>query len=67
MKEKIVFSLYLVLIGASFIPFFDLFPDDPLLTIGWILGDLLGFVFLTTFIYLNGYFEDGLELLEEDE
>lgn len=56
MKEKTIFTIYVVLLIASFAPFFGFFPKNPLLTIGWILGDLFALVLLTITIYLGGYF-----------
>ena len=65
MKERTIFIIYTILIFASFAPFFSFFQDKPLLTIGWILCNLFVFVFLTAFVYLNGYFENTNNSSEE--
>ncbi len=58
MKERTIFIIYAVLVTAGFAPFFSFFQSNPLLTIGWILGDLCSLMLLTVVVYLKGGFED---------
>nr|VFJ59370.1 MAG: hypothetical protein BECKDK2373C_GA0170839_107118 [Candidatus Kentron sp. DK] len=58
MREKTIFVIYAILVIASFAPFFGSFLDSPMLTIGWVLGDLFAIVLLTMIVHLKGYFEN---------
>jgi hypothetical protein len=65
MKERTILLIYLLLLVLIFAPYTNYFMGRPLLTIGWILGDLIALVLLTTFVYLKvGFGEDDDEYKE---